>query len=181
MQFAVEWSAVYTLSLSCAITSICWNRDGTYLLTGGTILTLWQYRTPPSPAVETASGEVSEGGEGRGQEEEEEEVETREVGCLKEVWQTDMATSVTHLGFSPNGRLFASCGDVSGRTCLSSWSVRAILFSCIQEDCLVKIWYPCYVGVAGIGTPPTHSFCYVAHPKPVRGFVWRRITPSLPR
>ena len=57
---------------------------------------------------------------------------------------------------------------------------KHIIFS-VQNDCLVKIWYPCSSGGIGVGTPPTYSFCYVAHPRSVRGFVWRRITPSFPK
>ena len=70
---------------------------------------------------------------------------------------------------------------ISGVLFCHGGCVYGLFLSCVQDDCLVKIWYPCSSGSIGIGTPPTFSFCYVAHPQSVRGFVWRRVTPSLPR
>ena len=131
-----------TLSLDHVVTSICWNRVGSHFLTGGSNLILWEYAPPlpvldPSPELqrveeeEEGEGEEGEGeegeGEGKGEEveglsdrKEEEGVEKKEVegseaeeGCLKEVWRCEVSSPVKHLKFSPNGDLFATCGDVS--------------------------------------------------------------------
>lgn len=107
----MEWSAVHTLSVSTNITSICWNQAGTCLLTGGISITLWEYKAP-LPTVEMGSGKVEWGEEG----EEGEGVEGKkesEGEVLKEIWSTDVSSSVVHLAFSPKGKLFASCGEVS--------------------------------------------------------------------
>lgn len=112
------------------------------------------------------------------QEVREEEKEMGNKNSLREQWRCDVSSPLLHVKFSSNGELFATCAEVNNNTDNNSNNNN---FSFVQNDCLVKIWYPCLTGTLGIGTPASYSFCYVAHPQPVRGFVWRRVTPSLPK
>uniref|UniRef100_A0A3P9PH28 Dmx like 1 n=1 Tax=Poecilia reticulata TaxID=8081 RepID=A0A3P9PH28_POERE len=75
--------------------------------------------------------------------------------------------------FSPDGQFFATAG---------------------QDDCLVKVWYSTNKWkscVAELFTPPeasvtvqgelTFSFIYLAHPRSVTGFSWRKTSKYMPR
>uniref|UniRef100_A0A8C4NXN1 Dmx like 1 n=1 Tax=Dicentrarchus labrax TaxID=13489 RepID=A0A8C4NXN1_DICLA len=75
--------------------------------------------------------------------------------------------------FSPDGEFFATAG---------------------QDDCLVKVWYSTSKwksGVASLFTPPepnvgvqgelAFSFVYLAHPRSVTGFSWRKTSKYMPR
>ena len=82
-QVEAEWNPVLTTSLDYPVFSICWNRDGTQLLTGGTAITLWEYTVPlPTIAIPSSEGDLpskddtledvaEEGEEGEGEEQEE--------------------------------------------------------------------------------------------------------------
>lgn len=63
-----------------------------------------------------------------------------------------------------------------------------------QDDCLLKVWYctsKWKFGVSGLFTPPessagvqeglTFSFIYLAHPRSVTGFSWRKTSKYMPR
>uniref|UniRef100_A0A8D3CVN5 Dmx like 1 n=1 Tax=Scophthalmus maximus TaxID=52904 RepID=A0A8D3CVN5_SCOMX len=75
--------------------------------------------------------------------------------------------------FSPDGDFFATAG---------------------QDDCLVKVWYSTSkwkLGVSRLFTPPepsvsiqgelAFSFVYLAHPRSVTGFSWRKTSTYMPR
>uniref|UniRef100_A0A3Q1BCF7 RAVE complex protein Rav1 C-terminal domain-containing protein n=1 Tax=Amphiprion ocellaris TaxID=80972 RepID=A0A3Q1BCF7_AMPOC len=83
------------------------------------------------------------------------------------------ATSVSLMKFSPDGEFFATAG---------------------QDDCLVKVWYSTSKwksGVSRLFTPPdpsvtvqgelAFSFVYLAHPRSVTGFSWRKTSKYMPR
>uniref|UniRef100_A0A8C6LVA4 Dmx like 1 n=1 Tax=Nothobranchius furzeri TaxID=105023 RepID=A0A8C6LVA4_NOTFU len=86
---------------------------------------------------------------------------------------TRTASSVTFMKFSPDGEFFATAG---------------------QDDCLIKVWYntnkwkSC---AARLFTPPdasgdvhgdlAFSFVYLAHPRSVTGFSWRKTSKYMPR
>uniref|UniRef100_A0A3Q2TP24 Dmx like 1 n=1 Tax=Fundulus heteroclitus TaxID=8078 RepID=A0A3Q2TP24_FUNHE len=89
------------------------------------------------------------------------------------IWQSKTASPVSFMKFSPDGQFFATAG---------------------QDDCLVKVWYStdrwksC---VAQLFTPPdanvsvqgelAFSFIYLAHPRSVTGFSWRKTSKYMPR
>lgn len=66
----------------------------------------------------------------------------------------------------------------------------AYIFS--QDDCLLKVWYP-MTGWKSSIIPPDHheverrqasaqfSFVYLAHPRAVTGFSWRKTSKYMPR
>uniref|UniRef100_A0A8C2X9U8 Dmx like 1 n=1 Tax=Cyclopterus lumpus TaxID=8103 RepID=A0A8C2X9U8_CYCLU len=84
-----------------------------------------------------------------------------------------MASQVSLMKFSPDGEFFATAG---------------------QDDCLVKVWYNTgkwKLGVSRLFTPPepsecfqgelAFSFVYLAHPRSVTGFSWRKTSKYMPR
>ena len=110
-QFLFEWNAVQTISLDHTIFSICWNMDGSRLLTGGVCLTLWEDHTPIFEVEKLASAGAVEEEEEESEEEEEEE-EERKRDVLEVAWKCRMAAPLSHCKFSPCGSFFASCGKV---------------------------------------------------------------------
>uniref|UniRef100_A0A3Q2DCI4 Dmx like 1 n=1 Tax=Cyprinodon variegatus TaxID=28743 RepID=A0A3Q2DCI4_CYPVA len=83
------------------------------------------------------------------------------------------ASPVSLIKFSPDGQFFATAG---------------------QDDCLVKVWYSTNKWkscVAQLFTPPDpsmsvqgelgFSFIYLAHPRSVTGFSWRKTSKYMPR
>uniref|UniRef100_A0A674B9I6 Dmx like 1 n=1 Tax=Salmo trutta TaxID=8032 RepID=A0A674B9I6_SALTR len=69
---------------------------------------------------------------------------------------------------------------------------RTSELSLLQDDCLVKVWYGTskwQSGVTKLFTPPEHnaqgeldfSFVYLAHPRSVTGFSWRKTSKYMPR
>lgn len=64
----------------------------------------------------------------------------------------------------------------------------------LKDDCLVKVWYSTSKwksGVSRLFTPPepgvgvqgelAFSFVYLAHPRSVTGFSWRKTSKYMPR
>lgn len=73
-------------------------------------------------------------------------------------------------------------------------SIIALFPSPLQDDCLVKVWYSTgkwKLGVSRLFTPPepsdsfqaklAFSFVYLAHPRSVTGFSWRKTSKYMPR
>uniref|UniRef100_A0A915EAK0 Uncharacterized protein n=1 Tax=Ditylenchus dipsaci TaxID=166011 RepID=A0A915EAK0_9BILA len=69
------------------------------------------------------------------------------------VWSTKLPAKVKHVKFSPDGSLFATCGE---------------------DDPFVKIWYQQKESYS-------FSFIYIQHPAPVCGFEWRHSGRYMPR
>lgn len=84
-------------------------------------------------------------------------------------------------------------------TLILTWRSLSI-FVCLpyacqfKDDCLVKVWYNTSkwkAGVSGLFTPPepkmtvkgelSFSFVYLAHPRSVTGFSWRKTSKYMPR
>ncbi|PIO24514.1 hypothetical protein AB205_0103180, partial [Aquarana catesbeiana] len=87
------------------------------------------------------------------------------------VWQCRTAFSVHLMKFSPDGEFFATAG---------------------KDDCLVKVWYNTESWHAAVTSPVTSpekepqgevdfSFIYLAHPRAVNGFSWRKTSKFMPR
>lgn len=86
-----------TLGLEHTVNSVCWNGNGSRLLTGGACLTLWEDCSPLQDMEQAENGE----GEGEGRK-----------GMMEVVWRCSMADALSHVKFSPCGSLFATCGQV---------------------------------------------------------------------
>ncbi|KAE9556016.1 hypothetical protein FO519_000762 [Halicephalobus sp. NKZ332] len=74
------------------------------------------------------------------------------------LWKTDLAFENKFVKFSPDGTLFATCGE---------------------KDNLVKIWYQQDEPYAS--NEAKFHFTYLQHPAPVTGFEWRRTSRYMPR
>lgn len=73
-------------------------------------------------------------------------------------------------------------------------SIISLFVPPLQDDCLVKVWYSTSKwksGVSRLFTPPepsvsvqgqlAFSFIYLAHPRSVTGFSWRKTSKYMPR
>lgn len=133
---------------------LTWHPTGTCLLTGSSSLQLW-CNLHISPDAE-----------------EEREVATSDPqSSWRCIWQCKTAAPTHFIQFSPDGEFFATAG---------------------QDDCLVKVWYSSsrwQVDVTKLFTPVdlcsgaeiNFSFIYLAHPRSVTGFSWRKTSKYMPR
>uniref|UniRef100_A0A8C2X8Y8 Dmx like 1 n=1 Tax=Cyclopterus lumpus TaxID=8103 RepID=A0A8C2X8Y8_CYCLU len=157
----MEWCSVMSASRTDVHFCECvFVYPGCMLLTGSSSLQLWSNVT--------------------GVKDEAEEVGTQTEMTIGEthsawrcIWQSKMASQVSLMKFSPDGEFFATAG---------------------QDDCLVKVWYNTgkwKLGVSRLFTPPepsecfqgelAFSFVYLAHPRSVTGFSWRKTSKYMPR
>uniref|UniRef100_A0A8C2X9T5 Dmx like 1 n=1 Tax=Cyclopterus lumpus TaxID=8103 RepID=A0A8C2X9T5_CYCLU len=156
-----QWQKTGQFVLQSMVRNLAWHPTGScMLLTGSSSLQLWSNVT--------------------GVKDEAEEVGTQTEMTIGEthsawrcIWQSKMASQVSLMKFSPDGEFFATAG---------------------QDDCLVKVWYNTgkwKLGVSRLFTPPepsecfqgelAFSFVYLAHPRSVTGFSWRKTSKYMPR
>nr|XP_040051616.1 dmX-like protein 1 isoform X2 [Gasterosteus aculeatus aculeatus] len=152
-----QWQKTGQFLLKSMVRNLAWHPTGSTLLTGSSSLQLWSNVA--------------------GVRDEAEEVETQAEMTMEShsawrcIWQSKMASQVSLMKFSPDGEFFATAG---------------------QDDCLVKIWYNTSkwkLGVSKLFTPPepcgqgelAFSFVYLAHPRSVTGFSWRKTSKYMPR
>ena len=93
-----------TLNVGHEVLTMSWSADGTRLLMGGAYLSVWEASSSLDLPEEEQEpeGSAETVGEYEGKEEK-----------LEMAWQCCMPNPLTHLKFSPSGRFFASCGEVS--------------------------------------------------------------------
>ncbi|XP_066271220.1 dmX-like protein 2 [Branchiostoma lanceolatum] len=165
-KLGLEWQETGGFSVDSLVTNLSWNHDGTRLLVGSNSIQLW------------GCPDLMEKADGMEEEEEEEDAGSG-TGTVEDIqstwaciWQCRTATAVCHLQFSPDGQLFASAG---------------------KEDRLVKLWFDSRQWrsslqqdwKAGGAEEPVstglYSFIYIAHPRAVTGFSWRRTSKYMPK
>ncbi|XP_057211721.1 dmX-like protein 1 [Triplophysa rosa] len=133
---------------------LTWHPTGTCLLTGSSSLQLWCNLHISPDAEEERQAAASD-----------------PQSSWRCVWQCKTAASTHFIQFSPDGEFFATAG---------------------QDDCLVKVWYSSsrwQVDVTKLLTPAdlrsgaeiNFSFIYLAHPRSVTGFTWRKTSKYMPR
>ncbi|KAG9355007.1 hypothetical protein JZ751_001720 [Albula glossodonta] len=150
-----QWQKSGQFVLQSVAHNLAWDPTGTRLLTGSTSLQLWSNVCSSSDS-------------------EEEQVEMT-IGAQPPswrcIWECKTASSIHLMKFSPGGEFFATAG---------------------QEDCLVKVWYSTsrwQSGTNALFTPLEQSsqgeldfsFVYLAHPRSVTGFSWRKTSKYMPR
>ncbi|XP_049821296.1 dmX-like protein 2 isoform X4 [Aethina tumida] len=160
-----RWVQTGTLKTDSPIRALSWNLEGTRLLTAGTHVQLWHLKTQvedEEPAVTfTLGGENTDQDLGDEPDKPQEQEQTQ-WQC---VWKANTAIPVQHLAFSPDGTLFATCGE---------------------NDRLVKIWYE---NKHFIFTSKSHDgavdleygFVYIAHPRAVTHLSWRTTSKYMPK
>ncbi|XP_017267791.1 dmX-like protein 1 isoform X2 [Kryptolebias marmoratus] len=155
-----QWQKTGQFALESMVRNLAWHPTGSTLLTGSCSLQLWS----------NADDGKDEAGE-RGKQTETPKQNTHSTWRC--IWQSKTASPVSFMKFSPDGEFFATAG---------------------QDDCLVKVWYSTNKWkscVARLFTPPdasvslqgelAFSFVYLAHPRSVTGFSWRKTSKHMPR
>nr|XP_054587570.1 dmX-like protein 1 isoform X2 [Nothobranchius furzeri] len=152
-----QWQKTGQFVLESMVQNLAWHPTGNTLLTGSTSLQLWSNDDGGTDEAEERGRRTTRDSD----------------STWKSIWQCRTASSVTFMKFSPDGEFFATAG---------------------QDDCLIKVWYntnkwkSC---AARLFTPPdasgdvhgdlAFSFVYLAHPRSVTGFSWRKTSKYMPR
>ncbi|XP_066567407.1 dmX-like protein 1 isoform X2 [Amia ocellicauda] len=150
-----QWQKTGQFVLQSIAHNLAWDPTGTRLLTGSNSLQLWS-NVGLSSCIEEDVKEMTIG---------------NGLGSWKCIWQCKTASSIHLMKFSPDGDFFATAG---------------------QDDCLVKVWYNTsswHTGAMPLFSPPErsaqgevdYSFVYLAHPRTVTGFSWRKLSKYTPR
>ncbi|OCU02216.1 dmX-like protein 1 isoform X4 [Xenopus laevis] len=149
-----QWQKSGQIVLNSVVHNLTWDPTGTRLLTGSTQLQLWT-----NVSLEKSSCDDRQ---------ERTTTDYAEWNCI---WQCKTAFSVHLMKFSPDGEFFATAG---------------------KDDCLVKLWYNTESWHSAVTSPVTSpdkqgqgevdfSFIYLAHPRAVNGFSWRKTSKYMPR
>uniref|UniRef100_A0A7N9AQC1 Dmx like 1 n=1 Tax=Mastacembelus armatus TaxID=205130 RepID=A0A7N9AQC1_9TELE len=155
-----QWQKTDQFVLQSMVRNLAWHPTGSTLLTGSSSLQLWSN-------VDGVRDRAEEEGKQK-------EMSIRDSSSAwRCIWQSKTASPVSLMKFSPDGEFFATAG---------------------QDDCLVKVWYSTSKwksGVSELFTPPepsvsvqrelAFSFVYLAHPRSVTGFSWRKTSKYMPR
>ncbi|XP_056393355.1 dmX-like protein 1 isoform X2 [Hyla sarda] len=149
-----QWQKSGHILLDSIVHNLTWDPTGTRLLTGSSSLQLWS---------NINAGKLSN-------EDSQEKADTDFVTWTC-IWQCKTAFSIHLMKFSPDGEFFATAG---------------------KDDCLVKVWYNSESWHSAVSSPVTSpekegqeevefSFIYLAHPRAVTGFSWRKTSKFMPR
>ncbi|XP_075692421.1 dmX-like protein 1 isoform X2 [Rhinoderma darwinii] len=149
-----QWQKSGHIFLDSVAHNLTWDPTGTRLLTGSSSLRLWSNVT-----LDKLSN---------GDSQEKPDTDFSNWTCI---WQCKTAFSVHLMKFSPDGEFFVTAG---------------------KDDCLVKIWYNTESWHTAVSSPVTtpekegqgevdFSFIYLAHPRAVTGFSWRKTSKFMPR
>ncbi|XP_022378619.1 dmX-like protein 2 isoform X3 [Enhydra lutris kenyoni] len=154
-QLKCQWLKTGQFFLSSVTYNLAWDPQDNRLLTATDSIQLW---APPGDDIL----------------EEEEEIDNKIPPVLNDwkcIWQCKTSVSVHLMEWSPDGEYFATAG---------------------KDDCLLKVWYP-MTGWKSSIIPQDHqevkrrqastqfSFVYLAHPRAVAGFSWRKTSKYMPR
>nr|XP_014347443.1 PREDICTED: dmX-like protein 2 isoform X3 [Latimeria chalumnae] len=156
-QLNYQWYKTGQFFLHSMTYNLTWDPQGNSLLTATDHLQLWA----PPPC------DILEEDESHGPEEKYQPI----LNDWKCIWQCKTAVSVHLMKWSPDGEYFATAG---------------------KDDCLLKIWYPTTGWKSAVveidslekksSSLPVHfSFVYLAHPRAVTGFSWRKTSKYMPR
>uniref|UniRef100_A0A2K5RHX7 Dmx like 2 n=1 Tax=Cebus imitator TaxID=2715852 RepID=A0A2K5RHX7_CEBIM len=154
-QLKCQWLKTGQFFLSSVTYNLAWDPQDNRLLTATDSVQLW---APPGDDIL----------------EEEEEIDNKMPPVLNDwkcVWQCKTSVSVHLMEWSPDGEYFATAG---------------------KDDCLLKVWYPMTGWKSSIipqdhhevkrrQSPTQFSFVYLAHPRAVTGFSWRKTSKYMPR
>ncbi|KAM4710002.1 dmX-like protein 1 isoform 2-T2 [Discoglossus pictus] len=149
-----QWQKSAHIVLDSVVHNLTWDPTGTRLLTGSNTLQLWS-----NIHIEKLADDESH------------EKPDTDFANWRCIWQCKTAFSVHLMKFSPDGEFFATAG---------------------KDDCLVKVWYNAESWHSAVTTPVISpekqaqgevefSFIYLAHPRAVSGFSWRKTSKYMPR
>ncbi|XP_057644808.1 dmX-like protein 1 isoform X2 [Chionomys nivalis] len=149
-----QWQKSGQFFLDSIAHNITWDPTGNRLLTGSSCLQLW---------CNTNSRKQTE--------DENPDRTGLNFGDWVCIWHCKTASQVHLMKFSPDGEFFATAG---------------------QDDCLLKVWYNVENWRPAVTSPDKNSekqsqgeidfsFVYLAHPRAVNGFSWRKTSKYMPR
>ncbi|XP_010285756.1 PREDICTED: dmX-like protein 1, partial [Phaethon lepturus] len=148
-----QWQKNAQILLEAIAHNLTWDPTGTRLLTGSSCLQLWSNVPLENPSDNDNTERTDVG-----------------LGEWKCIWKCKTASQVCLMKFSPDGEFFATAG---------------------KDDCLVKVWYNTDSWRSAITPPGTSpekqakevdfSFVYLAHPRSVNAFSWRKTSKFMPR
>ncbi|XP_068836222.1 dmX-like protein 1 isoform X4 [Capricornis sumatraensis] len=149
-----QWQKSGQFFLDSIAHNITWDPAGNRLLTGSSCLQLWSSANLEKPA-----------------EDENPDKTDLNFGNWRCIWQCKTASQVHLMKFSPDGEFFATAG---------------------KDDCLLKVWYNVENWRTSVTSPDKNSekqsegetdfsFVYLAHPRAVNGFSWRKTSKYMPR
>ncbi|XP_023230378.1 dmX-like protein 2 [Centruroides sculpturatus] len=156
-----RWVQTATFESDCYIHVLSWNQDGSKLLTAGEYIQMWHLSTQTEDVIqEEINFQVNDSDQPT--------FDFEEQSKWNCIWKCKTAQPVNLLKFSPDGSLFASVG---------------------KTDRLVKVWYESRKGMftsqmvrsSSILNDVSYTFIYLAHPRAVTGFSWRKTSKYMPR
>ncbi|XP_075864419.1 dmX-like protein 1 isoform X2 [Microcebus murinus] len=149
-----QWQKSGQFFLESIAHNITWDPTGSRLLTGSNYLQLWSNTNLEKPT-----------------EDENPDKTDLNFGEWRCIWHCKTASQVHLMKFSPDGEFFATAG---------------------KDDCLLKVWYNVENWRTAVTSPDRSSekqsqgeidfsFVYLAHPRAVNGFSWRKTSKYMPR
>ncbi|KAM6150365.1 dmX-like protein 1 isoform 4-T4 [Erethizon dorsatum] len=149
-----QWQKTGQFFLDSIAHNITWDPTGSRLLTGSNCLQLWSNTNLKKP-----------------NEDENPDKTDLNFGDWRCIWHCKTASQVHLMKFSPDGEFFATAG---------------------KDDCLIKVWYNVENWRTAVTSPDRSSdkqsqgeidfsFVYLAHPRAVNGFSWRKTSKYMPR
>ncbi|NP_001289164.1 dmX-like protein 2 [Danio rerio] len=156
-QLNYQWQKTGQFFLNAITYNLAWDPQGNRILAATERLQLW---APP------ASDALIEEEDSQLNDDRALELVLNDWKC---VWQCKTAAAILITQWSPDGEYFATIG---------------------KDDCLLKVWYPTtgwksavvLPDVTDKKAPAVHfSFVYLAHPRTVTGFSWRKTSKYMPK
>nr|XP_044990389.1 dmX-like protein 1 isoform X2 [Jaculus jaculus] len=149
-----QWQKSGQFFLESIAHNITWDPTGNRLLTGSGCLQLW-CNTNVQKQTEVGNPDKTD----------------LNFGEWRCIWHCKTASQVHLMKFSPDGEFFATAG---------------------KDDCLLKVWYNVENWRPAVTSPDgstekqsqgeiDFSFVYLAHPRAVNGFSWRKTSKYMPR
>ncbi|XP_022542730.2 dmX-like protein 2 isoform X3 [Astyanax mexicanus] len=155
-QLNYQWQKTGQFLLNAMTYNLAWDPQGNRILAATERLQLW---APPSSdtLMEEEDGQLTD------------DKPHPILNDWKCVWQCKTAAAVLVIKWSPDGEYFATVG---------------------KDDCLLKVWYPTTGWKSAMVIPEVpdrkaplvhFSFVYLAHPRTVTGFSWRKTSKYMPK
>uniref|UniRef100_G1RML6 DmX-like protein 1 n=1 Tax=Nomascus leucogenys TaxID=61853 RepID=G1RML6_NOMLE len=149
-----QWQKSGQFFLESIAHNITWDPTGSRLLTGSSYLQLWSNTNLEKPTEDEHLNKTD-----------------LNFGDWRCIWHCKTASQVHLMKFSPDGEFFATAG---------------------KDDCLLKVWYNVENWRTAVTSPDRSSekqsqgeidfsFVYLAHPRAVNGFSWRKTSKYMPR
>ncbi|KAM6223193.1 dmX-like protein 1 isoform 2-T2 [Rhynchocyon petersi] len=149
-----QWQKTGQFFLESIAHNITWDPTGNRLLTGSSCLQLWSNNNLEKPNKDEIPDKTD-----------------LNFGNWRCIWHCKTASQVHLMKFSPDGEFFATSG---------------------KDDCLLKVWYNVENWRTAVNSPDRSSekqsqgeidfsFVYLAHPRAVNGFSWRKTSKYMPR